>query len=154
MKNFAVLCCLGLLLTACGGSSGGGGGGGGGTAPLPTSAITVGSSVNGTLSSLDIEAPDGSFLDLYTFAVATPTEVRIRLASATFDTYLFLLEGAGLADTDLLNNWATHGMHHERNRSHRAGTQTLQTRLRNPRKTPIRFTRRLRGCTIPTLPDR
>jgi len=101
MKNLAVLLCSLILMTACGG-----GGGGVSTTLWPASSTTSGTSTFGTLSASDIVAPDGSFLDLYTFVVTNAGEYRIRLESTSFDTYLFLLQDVDLTDPDLLiTNW-------------------------------------------------
>jgi hypothetical protein len=104
MKKIALLLCVLLLVTACGG-------GGGGVSPTlwPASSTTSGTSTIGTLSASDIVAPDGSFVDLYTFVVANAGEYRIRLESASFDTYLWLLQDVDLTDPDLLTtNWVNY----------------------------------------------
>lgn len=104
MKKWLALGSL-VFLVACGG------GGGGTSASLnvwPAASISSGTSVVGALSAQDIAAPDGSFVDLYTLDLADATEVRIRMESATFDTYLFLLQGADLADPNLLQTWQSH----------------------------------------------
>lgn len=104
MKKIALLLCVLLLVTACGG-----GGGGVSSTLWPASSTTSGTSTVGTLSAADIVAPDGSFVDLYTFVVANAGEYRIRLESVSFDTYLFLLQDVDLTDPDLLTaNWVNY----------------------------------------------
>ncbi len=53
--------------------------------------ITVGQTVNGALASTDCRLPDDTFADGYAISVTSATNVQIDM-TATFDTYLFLLE--------------------------------------------------------------
>lgn len=65
------------------------------TALAPT--ITVGQTVNGTLSTTDCQLGDDTYADGYGLTVNTATNVQIDM-TASYDTYLFLLEltGSGL----------------------------------------------------------
>ena len=54
-------------------------------------AITPGQTINGTLSNSDCALGDGSFFDEYTFTATAGQQLFVTM-SATFDTYLFLLD--------------------------------------------------------------
>ena len=100
-KLFTVMLCV-FFLAACGG-------GGGGSASLwPVTAVT-GNVIfpDANLSVQDVLAPDGTNLEFYSFSIATATDVTVRMESATFDTYLYVLQGAALNDPDI-NNWGVY----------------------------------------------
>lgn len=60
---------------------------------FPT-ALTIGTSVNGTLARYDCAAiGDGSYLDPYTFVTTGVTRVQFGM-TGTFDTYLWVLNGS------------------------------------------------------------
>ncbi len=70
------------------------------------SEIAVGQTRSGSLSGSDPQLGDGSYFDLWTLSVSSPTEVEIRMTSSDFDTYLMLNAGTPgnvgemLADND------------------------------------------------------
>jgi hypothetical protein len=100
-KHGAKVLVLGLvfaLFTACGG-------GGDGDNPLfPTQPIQSNAIVNGVISPSDVKAPDGTYADLYTITVDSPTLLNIRLESSDFDVYLVLFDGAVL-NVPNLSQW-------------------------------------------------
>jgi hypothetical protein len=53
--------------------------------------ITVGQTINGTLSTTDCQLGDDTYADGYALSVTTATNVQIDM-TASYDTYLFLLE--------------------------------------------------------------
>jgi hypothetical protein len=61
----------------------------------PILSHTLGTTVNGTLSSSDCTLDDGTYVDLYGFTVATTREVTITLRSTAFDAYLALFNSSG-----------------------------------------------------------
>jgi Calx-beta domain/Putative binding domain, N-terminal/Bacterial pre-peptidase C-terminal domain len=64
----------------------------------PTTAITIGQSINGTLANTDCRLPaDGSFLDAYTFSGTAGQQVAITLTSTSFDAFLILNSPTGTA---------------------------------------------------------
>jgi hypothetical protein len=65
------------------------------TALAPT--ITVGQTINGTLATTDCQLGDETYADGYALTVTSSTSVQIDM-TASYDTYLFLLEltGTGL----------------------------------------------------------
>jgi hypothetical protein len=82
-----------FTVTQAAGSSGGG---------CTTRPISVGQTVNGTLSTTDCVASNGSFYDPYTFSGAAGQQVAVAM-SASFDTFLILLASDGsltVADDD------------------------------------------------------
>lgn len=60
---------------------------GGGCASTP---ISIGQTVNGTLSAGDCPLGDGSFYDAYTFSGTAGQQVSVFMSSTAFDTFLFL----------------------------------------------------------------
>ena len=68
----------------------------------PSAAISVGQSVNGSLSTSDCRLSDGSYFDSYTFSGTSGQQVSVSMSSSTFDTYLLLLrpDGTLLAEDD------------------------------------------------------
>jgi hypothetical protein len=71
---------------------------GGSCAPTP---ISIGQTLNGTLSTSDCPLGDGSYYDAYSFDGTAGQQISIFM-SASFDTYLFLLrpDGSTLAQND------------------------------------------------------
>jgi hypothetical protein len=59
-------------------------------APCPVQAYTLGTTVNGTLTSTDCTFQDGTYVDYYGLTLANPREVTITLRSTQFDAYLVL----------------------------------------------------------------
>jgi hypothetical protein len=74
-------------------------GGGGACAPTP---ISLGQTINGTLSTSDCPLEDGSFYDVYSFTATAGTQVSVFMQSVAFDTFLFLNrpDGSVLAADD------------------------------------------------------
>src|ERR1041384_1358424 len=72
-----------------------------GSGSCPTTAISVGQTINGALSTSDCQLNDASYYDLYTFNGAAGQQVSIAM-SASFDTSLLLLapDGTLLAQDD------------------------------------------------------
>jgi hypothetical protein len=52
--------------------------------------ITLGQSLNGTLSTSDCALEDGSFMDQFQVTISGNTRIQIDVTSAAFDTYLIL----------------------------------------------------------------
>ncbi len=102
MRVFVAVSVLFTFLAGCGG--GGGGGGGEGGTLWPTKNIGINDSATGNLTAASVVEPDGSYVNLYSIVITATTTLDISLESADFDTYLYLLEGAALAETGL-NNW-------------------------------------------------
>lgn len=67
------------------------------TDECPIIAYTLGSTVNGSLSTGDCVFEDGTRVDLYRFTVTAPRQVVITLRSTAFDSYLVLFNSAGNA---------------------------------------------------------
>jgi hypothetical protein len=66
------------------------------TASCPSTAITVGQTVNGALASGDCRLPaDSSFIDVYTFSGAVGQTISVTMSSTDFDPYLFILDKDG-----------------------------------------------------------
>ena len=61
--------------------------GGGPCTPTP---ISIGQTVNGTLTTNDCPADDGTFYDAYSFSATAGQRIAISMSSADFDTFLFL----------------------------------------------------------------
>jgi len=99
MKRILVLCVSLFFLAACGG-----GGGGDAGVIWPSDPVQPGQVVSAALASGDETAPDGSYVDLYRFDLATDTTVDCRLSSPDFDAYLVLLNSSVLHEPDK-NNW-------------------------------------------------
>ncbi|MBB4639232.1 Ig-like domain-containing protein [Longimicrobium terrae] len=57
----------------------------------PITAINIGSTATGTLSTSDCALDDGTHFDFYAFTVSSTRTVTITLRSSAFDAYLFLL---------------------------------------------------------------
>jgi hypothetical protein len=57
--------------------------------------ITVGQTINNSLSSGDCLLMDGSFIDFYSFEGTAGQPISISYSSSSFDTYLYLLNDAG-----------------------------------------------------------
>jgi hypothetical protein len=55
----------------------------------------------GSLVETDIKAPDGTYLDLYTVTVDSPTTLNIRLESTEFDAVLILFQRNALGEKNL-----------------------------------------------------
>jgi lysyl endopeptidase len=72
---------------------------GGVCAPAP---ISVGQTINGTLSTSDCPLGDGSYVDAYSFNGTTGQKISILMTSSAFDTVLYLLnpDGSVLAADD------------------------------------------------------
>lgn len=73
-----------------------------GTAPptCPTTPISVGQTINGTLSNSDCQLSDNSFFDSYTFNGTAGQQIAVEMSSLAFDTFLFLLGPNGLVVDD------------------------------------------------------
>jgi subtilisin len=73
-----------------------------GTAPITCSStpISVGQTINGTLSNSDCRLGDNSFFDGYTFNGTAGQQIAVGLSSLSFDTFLFLLGPNGLVVDD------------------------------------------------------
>ena len=73
-----------------------------GTAPpsCPSTSISVGQTINGTLSNSDCTLSDNSFFDSYTFNGTAGQRIAVEMSSLTFDTFLFLLGPNGLVVDD------------------------------------------------------
>jgi hypothetical protein len=99
MRRFGMVMVILALLTACGGGSSKED-----KSLFPTTPIQTNATINGNLSSSDVQVPDGTYTDLYTITVDSPTLLNIRLESSAFDVFLFLFDGAVLAIPDL-NEW-------------------------------------------------
>lgn len=84
-----------------------GGGGGGGGSTHSASPIGLNESVNGSLTTASIVAPDGTYVNLYTIDIATTAEVSLRLESIDFDTILGIFDDQTLGIADL-NAWDPH----------------------------------------------
>jgi hypothetical protein len=54
--------------------------------------ITPGQTINGNLANNDCTLSDGSFFDEYTFTATAGQQLWISMSSATFDTYLIMLD--------------------------------------------------------------
>ena len=66
------------------------------TDPCQTAiAITVGQTLNGTLSTSSCVLDDGTYIDFYSFNGTAGQAVSISLSSSAFDTYLYLLDADG-----------------------------------------------------------
>ncbi|MCA1642478.1 MAG: pre-peptidase C-terminal domain-containing protein [Acidobacteria bacterium] len=72
------------------------------TTNCPSSPITVGTPVSGSLATTDCKLPaDASFIDVYTFSGTAGQAISISMTSSAFDTYLFLLTpGGSVLDAD------------------------------------------------------
>src|SRR5215213_7728439 len=57
----------------------------------PSSGISLGQTVGGTLSGSDCQLSDGSLFDSYTFSGTAGQQISVSMSSPTFDTYLLLL---------------------------------------------------------------
>ena len=67
-------------------------------ATCPSSAITLGQTINGALAAGDCRLPfDGSLLDVYTFSGTAGQQIAISQTSSAFDAFLFLLSPTGTA---------------------------------------------------------
>jgi subtilisin family serine protease len=73
-----------------------------GTTPVTCSstAITLGQTINGTLSTSDCRLSDNSFFDSYTFNGTAGQQIAVEMSSPNFDTFLFLLGPDGLVVDD------------------------------------------------------
>ena len=73
-----------------------------GTAPSSCSstAIAVGQTINGSLSTSDCRLSDNSLFDSYTFSGTAGQRIAVDMSSLTFDTFLFLLGPNGLVVDD------------------------------------------------------
>ena len=73
-----------------------------GTAPVTCSSspISLGQTINGTLSTSDCRLSDNSFFDSYTFNGTAGQQIAIEMSSPNFDTFLFLLGPNGLEVDD------------------------------------------------------
>jgi subtilisin len=73
-----------------------------GTAPVTCSStpISLGQTINGTLSTSDCRLSDNSFFDSYTFNGTAGQQIAIEMSSVNFDTFLFLLGPNGLEVDD------------------------------------------------------
>ena len=92
------LAALALAVTACGGdkkSPTENNNGGECDVATPTGNINLGQTINGSLTTSDCQAPDGSRADIYRLTVAAPTQVSMLLQSGAFDAYLLLLNADG-----------------------------------------------------------
>src|SRR5205085_12527770 len=58
------------------------------TANCPATLISVGQTINATLSTSDCRLSDDSIFDSYTFSGTAGQSISISMTSATFDTYL------------------------------------------------------------------
>jgi hypothetical protein len=67
------------------------------TDDCPIIAYTLGTTVNGNLSTGDCVFEDGTRVDLYRFTVTTQRQVVITMRSTAFDSYLVLFNSAGNA---------------------------------------------------------
>ena len=65
---------------------------GGVCAPTP---ISLGQTINGTLSTSDCPLGDGSYLDAYSFNGTTGQQISVLMTSSAFDTFLYLLKPDG-----------------------------------------------------------
>ncbi|MFL6333278.1 MAG: S8 family serine peptidase [Pyrinomonadaceae bacterium] len=92
-NSFAAGATGGYTLTLDGQSPGGG---------CPSTPVSVGQTVSGTLTVADCRLSDGSFFDSYSFSGVAGQEVFVSLRSSTFDTYLLLLnpDGSLLSEDD------------------------------------------------------
>jgi len=61
----------------------------------PQAGLSLGASINATLSYTSCQYTDATFADIYSFNLAAATTVDLRLDSAAFDAYLILLDASG-----------------------------------------------------------
>jgi hypothetical protein len=61
----------------------------------PAGTITLGQTINGSLTGSDCLAPDGSRADLYRLTIQEPTHVSMLMQSTAFDAYIVLLDADG-----------------------------------------------------------
>jgi pre-peptidase/trypsin-like peptidase/all-beta uncharacterized protein len=73
-----------------------------GGGPCAATPISLGQTINGTLSTSDCPLDDGSFYDVYSFSATAGTQVSISMQSSAFDTFLFLNnpDGSNLTTDD------------------------------------------------------
>ncbi len=57
--------------------------------------ITVGQTLNGSLSNGDCQLQDGTLIDFYSFSGTAGQPISVSLTSGDFDTYLYLLDSNG-----------------------------------------------------------
>jgi len=101
-QSLALLILFAVILSSCGGGGGSGG-------SFPTTAIGINDSINGALTASSITAPDGTYVNLYTIELSSPTELTVRVESIEFDTILGLFSGTALSESNL-NNWDTYSL--------------------------------------------
>jgi hypothetical protein len=66
-----------------------------GTICPPSSSISYGQTVNGTLASTDCLLDGGKYYDAYTFSGTAGQQIAVSMSSSAFDTFLYLLSPTG-----------------------------------------------------------